>query len=164
MTHVFFRQGPAKALLNYAETRCKEGDFEGHLPAWERGYRAWTEDYGNTIFLGLNDQKYKLMCSEEELAELAEENGITVAQQRRLWSANLDMVNYRHWRDYADVERDPASKDARELFARAKEAYVQGNGFDKCNADRAVLARGAPAERQAGSGRLSTQGNLGPAP
>lgn len=135
MTHVFFRQGPAKARLNYAETRSKEGDFGGHLSAWDDGYKEWTEQYGNMIFLGLDDKKYKLECTEPELITLAEENGITVGQQRRLWSANLDMVNYRHWKEYADVERDPASLAGHKLFFDAKQAYLEGKGFDKVALD-----------------------------
>ena len=138
MTHVFFRQGPSKAQLNYAETRSKEGDFDGHLSAWQDGYNEWTEDYGNMIFLGLDDKKYKLECTEDELKELAEENGITVSQQRRLWSANLDMVNYRHWKEYASVERDPASLAAHKVFYAATQAYLEAKGFDKVAPDGSI--------------------------
>ena len=135
MTHVFFRQGPAKAQLSYAESRSKEGDFDSHLPAWIEGYDDWTLKYGNMIFLGLDDKKYKLECTEDELKELAEENGITVAQQRRLWSSNLDMVNYRHWKNFANIEKDPASLQAHKVFYAAKQAYIEGRGFDKVATD-----------------------------
>lgn len=131
MTHVFFRQGPAKSLLNYAETRSKEGFFDEHVAAWEAGYRAWMDEYGRHRFLGLDDKVYTLVCSEEELKTLAEENGITVSAQRDLWARNLDMVNFRFWRDYASVEKDPITLDVHKTFYNAKQAYLQGKGFDE---------------------------------
>ncbi len=136
MTHVFFRQGPAKSLINYAETRSKEGFFEEHLSAWEAGYRAWMEEYGRHRFLGLDDKVYTLVCSEDELKQLAEENGITVAAQRNLWGRNLDMVNFRFWRDYANVEKDPLTLDLHKTFYEAKQAYIQGKGFDQFDKEK----------------------------
>jgi hypothetical protein len=135
MTHVFFRQGPAKAQLSYAETRAEEGDFDGHLPAWQEGLRMWVEEYGDMIFLGLDDKKYKLVCSPEETRELAKENGITESQQRRLQDANLSMVNFTHWRDFAIIESDPQRLELHKTFYKAREAYVQGRGFDVVAAD-----------------------------
>jgi len=146
MTHVFFRQGPAKSLLSYAEARSKEGIFEGHQAAWDAGYRAWMEDYGNHIFLGLDDKKYKLVCSEDELKTLAEENGITVAAQRNLWARNLDMVNFRFWRDLANVEKDPISLDVHKTIYEAKQAYIQGKGFDQFDKESGTTT---PSEAEA---------------
>lgn len=135
MTHVFFRQGPAKAQLNYAETRAEEGDFDGHLPAWQEGLRLWVEDYGNMIFLGLDDKKYKLVCSPEETKALAEENGITEAQQRRLQDSNISMVNFNQWRDFALVESDPDRLALHRTFFNARQAYVEGRGYNRDTTD-----------------------------
>ena len=35
---------------------------------------------------------------EDELKALAEENGVTLQEQRRIWAQNLDMTNFRQWR------------------------------------------------------------------
>jgi hypothetical protein len=131
MTHVFFRQGPSKSLINYAETRSDEGYFEEHQASWDEGYDAWMDDYGKYVFLGLDDKKYKLNSTEDDLKVLAEENGITLADQRQLWAANLSMVNYRFWRDYANVERDPMTLELHKVFYQAKQAYIEGKGYDK---------------------------------
>ncbi|MCA9036764.1 MAG: hypothetical protein KDA91_16635 [Planctomycetaceae bacterium] len=136
MTHVFFRQGPAKAKLNYAEARQKDGLFDQeNRSAWEDGYREWMEDYGTYTFLGLNDWKYKLNSTPQDLAELAQENGITLEEQRNLWARNLDMVHFRFWRDYANTERDEETMDAHKTLFEAKKAYAEGRGYDSTNAD-----------------------------
>ena len=134
MTHVFFRAGPVKAQMSYAETRAKEGFFVDHQAEWEKGYREWMDVYGKYDFLGLNEKKYKLNSSEDELKVLAKENGIKVSEQRKLWDQNVTMVNYNFWRDYADVERDPAMLEVHKAFYDAKQAYLEGKGtedFDK---------------------------------
>jgi hypothetical protein len=137
-THVFFRQGPAKAQMNYAETRSKEGFFDEHLPAWKEALTEWTEVYGKYRFTGLDDKLYQLASTEDELKELAELNGITVEAQRRLWAQNLNMVNYRFWRDYATTESDTMTLDLHKTFYAAKQAYIEGRGFDKVAADGAT--------------------------
>ena len=41
---------------------------EQNRSGWDDAYAEWTDVYGNDIFLGLNEVKYKLNCSTEELA------------------------------------------------------------------------------------------------
>ena len=41
------------------------------------------------------------------------------------------MVNFRFWRDYASVEKDPITLDVHKTFYNAKQAYLQGKGFDE---------------------------------
>jgi hypothetical protein len=136
MTHVLFRQAPAKAQINFAEARQNDGNFdEQNRQAWEQGYNEWTNDYGNYIFLGLNDYKYKLNCSEDELIALAEENGIPVETQRDVWARNMNMVHYRFWRDFADCERDELTLDAHRTFYQAKLAYSEGRISDSVDAE-----------------------------
>lgn len=147
MTHVFFRQGPAKSLLSYAETRSEEGYFDEHQAAWDAAYRAWMEDYGNYVFLGLDDKKYKLVCTDEELKALAEENGITLSQQIEMWGRNLNMVNFRFWRDLADVERDPVTKAVHESFFNAKKDYNEAKASDEFDQATGVTS---PSQAQRG--------------
>lgn len=138
MTHVFFRQGPARALIYFAQTRAEKGLFDTHIGEWERAYREWMDVYGKMDFYGLDDKKYRLNSTEEELVEMARENGITVPEQRRLWAQNVDMVNFRQWQDIADMERQEVMLEARRSFYLAKQAYNEARGFDKVGDDGAV--------------------------
>ncbi len=135
MTQVFFRQGPARALLSYAQTRAEKGLFEEHVAAFDRAYKEWMDVYGKMKFSGLYNHKYILNSTEDELKQLAEENGIPLNEQRRIWAQNLDMTNFRYWRDFADIERDPLMVNARKSLYLAKKAYNEGRGFDRVGAD-----------------------------
>lgn len=135
MTHVFFRQGPAKALINFAGTRAEKGLFDEHIQAWDAAYKSWMDDYGRMDFYGLDDKRYRLNSTEDDLKTLAEENGITVAAQRQLWAQNLDMTNFRQWRDVANLERSPEMLAARKDFYLAREAYNGGRGYDRTDAE-----------------------------
>jgi hypothetical protein len=137
-THVFFRQGPARALLYFAKTRAEKGLFDEHIPAWDRAYKSWMDDYGKMDFLGLDDKKYRLNCTEDELKALAEENGVTLQEQRRIWAQNLDMTNFRQWRDIADLERTPEMLEARRMSFEGKKAYNEGRNSDTMLPDKTV--------------------------
>lgn len=137
-THVFFRQGPARALLYFAKTRAEKGLFDEHIPAWDRAYKSWMDDYGKMDFLGLDDKKYRLNCTEDELKALAEENGVTLQEQRRIWAQNLDMTNFRQWRDIADLERTPEMLAARRSSFEGKKAYNEGRNSDTMLPDKTV--------------------------
>lgn len=141
MTYVFFRGSPAKALLNYAETLTKEGNsFGDHVSNWSRGYKDWTEKYGTERFLGLNDRVYQLYMGvgdelNQQLQVLAEENGITVREQRDLWDRNVKMVNYDHWSRIANMEQQPETMEMHKAFALAKKAYLEGRSLGSQTAD-----------------------------
>lgn len=156
MTHVFFRQGPVKALMNYAEALTKEGKFFGATTTptaatvsdetspgaadragetltasiWKQAYDEWMNDYGKYEFLGLDNHKYMLNSSEEELEAMAKSNGIDMGMQRRVWNGSVDMVHYRYWRDFAATEADPVTIEAHKAFFDAKTAYAEGRGYD----------------------------------
>lgn len=161
-THVFFRQGPAKARLSFAETRNKEGppttkrvnfdnevefdDRDGRIlntdafwkrtrAAWDEARTEWNDSYGAYVFLGLNDWKYKLNSTEDDLIQLAEENGIKLEEQRNMWARNLDMVHFRFWRDYAEAERDEVTMNAHRTLYEARRSYAEGRGYDSVDAE-----------------------------
>ncbi|MEZ6132282.1 MAG: hypothetical protein R3C59_26775 [Planctomycetaceae bacterium] len=136
MTHVIARQGPARALYDYATARQNEGFFgEENRAAWSNAYDEWTDKYGNDIFLGLNDVKYKLNCSQEELVALAEENGVTLEQQAKVWEQNVKMVNYRFWQNLADCERDEETVAAHKAIYDGKVAYSLAETSDSQDAE-----------------------------
>ncbi len=127
MTHVFARQGPSRSLFDYATAIQNEGVFgEENQSAWDKAHNEWTVVYGNDIFLGLDDVKYKLNSTAEELEAMAKENGVTLAVQQRIWDQNVQMVNYRFWQNYADCERDKLTVDAHKAIYDGKQAYAQG--------------------------------------
>ncbi|MFN9720371.1 MAG: hypothetical protein ACK58L_16865 [Planctomycetota bacterium] len=141
MTYVFFRGSPAKALLNYAEVMTKEGSaFAEHVSNWSRGHKEWTDKYGRERFLGLNDKVYQLyMGSGEEMNQqlkvLAEENGVTIREQRDLWDRSVKMVNYDHWRRIADLEQQPETMEMHQAFSEAKKSYIEGRSLSSQTAD-----------------------------
>ncbi len=159
MTHVFFRQAPSRALFDYVTAKQNDyaadmqekGEAEDRLiwdeqnrSGWDNAYAEWTEVYGNDIFLGLNDVRYKLNCSADELAALAKENGVTLAIQRKVWEQNVKMVNYRFWQNLADCERDPLAVSAHRAIADGKVAYSRGQISDA--EDRQGNLQPSPAE------------------
>ncbi len=150
MTYVFFRGSPAKALLNYAEIMTKEGNsFADHVSNWSSGHKEWTDKYGRERFLGLNDKVYQLyMGSGEEINQqlkvLAEENGITVREQKDLWDRNVKMVNYDHWRRTADLEQKPETMEMHKAFSEAKKSYLEGRSLSSQAAD----GKETPSETQ----------------
>ena len=141
MTHVFARQGPARASFDYANARQSEGAFgEETRIAWDSAYNEWMNVYGNDIFLGLNDVQYKLNCTEEELVEMAKQNGVTLATQRKVWEQNVKMVNFRFWRNYADCERDEMTVKTHKSIYEGKVAYAKGEISDSQDADGKLQA------------------------
>lgn len=135
-TPVIFRQGPARALFDYASAQQDDGIFdETNRSAWEQAYNEWTKVFGNHIFLGLNDVKYKLTCSEEELRNLAQENGVTLAIQKKTWDQNVKMTNFNFWRNLADCERDEDMVKAHRAIYEGKVAYANGEISDEQDAE-----------------------------
>ncbi|MEZ6060188.1 MAG: hypothetical protein R3C19_07500 [Planctomycetaceae bacterium] len=154
MTYVFFRQGPARALLDYAAAFQADGpDYDTSAAAsdadrqareeeaqqsfatrsrdaWDNAYRDWTEVYGKEVFRGLNDIRYRLNSTEEELEADAKTNGVTLEQQRRVWLQNQDMTHYRFWTAFADCERDPVMVDAHRAIYEGKRAFARGETSD----------------------------------
>lgn len=131
MTHVFARQGPSRATFDYATATQREGKFgEQNRLAWDDAYNEWTNVYGNDRFLGLDDIEYKLNCSEDELAEMAKENGVTLARQRKIWDQNVKMVNFTFWQNYANCERDPETVETHKAIYEGKVAYAAGQISD----------------------------------
>ena len=140
MTHVFARQGPARSFFDYAAAIQADGVFgEANRTAWDNAYSEWTQVYGNDIFLGLNDVRYKLNCSTEELESLAKENGVTLDVQKHVWEQNVKMVNYRFWQNFADCERDPLTVAAHTAIHDGKLAYAQGEISNSEDKDGSLL-------------------------
>ena len=152
-TPVIFRQGPSRALFDFASANQKDGpDFEdgddeptrlkkeedfkaSNQIAWDNAYNEWTNVFGNERFFGLNKVEYKLNCTEAELVSLAEENGVTLDTQRRIWNQNIKMINFRFWQLFADCERDPLTVKAHRAIQNGKLAHSEGRISDAQDKD-----------------------------
>lgn len=131
MTHVFARQGPSRALLEYASAIQSDGKFgEENRIAWQKAYTEWTEEYGTDEFLGMNDVKYKLNSTPDDLEALAKENGVTLSVQAQIWNQNVKMTNYNFWKEFADCERDELTVAAHKSIYDGKVAYAEGKISD----------------------------------
>lgn len=140
MTHVFARQGPARSLLDYASAIQDDGKFgEENRIAWDKAYKEWTDVYGNDIFLGINDLRYKLNCTTEDIEAMALENGVTPQVQQQVWNQNVKMTNFNFWRDFADCERDPLTVSAHKAIYDGKVAYAKGETSDSEGADGQLM-------------------------
>ncbi|MCA9049462.1 MAG: hypothetical protein KDA89_12085 [Planctomycetaceae bacterium] len=136
MTHVFARQGPVRAQFDFATAMQGDGIFdEQNRSAWDTAYNEWTDVYGTDIFLGLDDIKYKLNSSADDLESMAKENGVTVDRQRQIWEQNVKMTNYRFWQRLAEAERDPVTMEAHRAFFLGKEAFARGETSTEQTAD-----------------------------
>ena len=132
MTHVIARQGPSRALYDYATAKQKEGAFGSeNRDAWENAYKEWTDNYGSDIFLGLNDVQYRLNSSQEELENDAKLNGVDISVQRKVWEQNVKMVNYRFWQNLANCERDQTTVDAHKAIYDGKIAFSKAQTYDE---------------------------------
>lgn len=130
-TRVFARQGPARALFDYARARQRDGFFgEENRADWDRAYEEWTTVYGKEEFLGLHDIKYILNSTEDDLIQMAEENNTQLEVQRRTWASNVDMTNYNFWKNLADCERDPLMVEAHQKIFQGKVDYREGRIYD----------------------------------
>lgn len=156
MTHVFARQGPSRSLFDYAAAQQDDGIFdETNRSAWDNAYTEWTDVYGNEIFLGLNDVKYKLSCTNEELEALAKENGVTLDVQRRVWEQNVKMVNFRFWQNLASCERDQLTVEAHRAVYEGKVAYSRGAISDAQDSDGKLQPSAAQQKFEEGIGKLA---------
>ncbi len=131
MTRELFRKSPSQALFDYANAITKEGKFGESAIAWADVSREWREVYGKEVFTGMNGITYKLNSSQEELKEDAIQNGVTLVTQRNVREQRVKMVNYRFWLELSTCEQDPVTVAARKAIYNGKQAYADGDTFDR---------------------------------
>ncbi len=143
---VLARARPARALFDYARARQRDGVFgEENGADWDNAYREWTEVYGKEIFLGMHDIKYKLNSTEDDFVQMAEENKVTLAIQKRINQQNVAMTNFDRWVTIGQCERDPLMVKAHKKIYEGKVAYKEGRIYDDLDEDNNVV----PSEAEA---------------
>ncbi|MCA9058042.1 MAG: hypothetical protein KDA85_06065 [Planctomycetaceae bacterium] len=128
-TPVFFKQSPYKMLIEYADLTQKEGSFERER--WREALKGWREEYGRLEFTGLHDYKYMLNCAEQDLIDLAQQNGIPVEEQRRVWARNVNMTNYNFWSNFLEWEYQEQMLETHRAYFEARKAYHEGRTLDQ---------------------------------
>ena len=130
MTRELFRKSPSQALFDYANAITAEGKFEQSAIAWRDAYTEWRDVFGNEVFFGNDNIPYKLYSTRKELAEMAEQNGVTLRRQTIIHEQRTKMVNYNFWLNLSECERDEVTVAARKAIFRGKQEYAEGNVFD----------------------------------
>lgn len=155
-TRIFARQGPARALFDYARARQRDGFFgEENRADWNNAYNEWTTVYGKEIFLGLHDIKLMLNSTEEDLALMAAENDVQPEVQARTWDSNVKMTNYRFWMNLADCERDPLMVEAHQKIFQGKVDYKEGKIYDDLDENDKVIPSSAEQNFMEGMTKLA---------
>ncbi|MEZ6058250.1 MAG: hypothetical protein R3C01_16245, partial [Planctomycetaceae bacterium] len=111
---------PYKALMDYARTRAKDGQFdEITRAAWVKAYKGWTEEYGTKLFSsprgdvtmegGIRELTEIMDRENAELRKLGvdKENLYTIDDKIAWQQRRQEMVNYRFWKKHCEVEQQP---------------------------------------------------------
>lgn len=108
---------PYRSQMDYATARQEEGKFgEVTREAWATAYREWTEEYGREKFKTPGGD-IMFEARDNELRDLAEQDGVALSTKRKWQDRYQNMVNYRYWKLRCEVERTQLMTEARrELF------------------------------------------------
>lgn len=121
---LIFKQGPARALLDYGNALQEDGRFDDASDEWGKALTAWKEEYGGLEFYGLYNIKYKLENGPGEIERMADENGVNADRQRLVVQHNQEIVNYTFWKALAECENDPDMAATRKTLGEAKQAWA----------------------------------------
>lgn len=154
ITREVFRKAPSQALFDYANAITSEGNFEDSQRAWADANQEWTDVYGNEIFEGLNNIMYKMNSTEAELAEMAEQNGCSLKDQRDTWDRRTKMMNYHFWKNLSACEQDPVTIAARKAIYRGKQLHWNGDISDRI--DENGERQNSPAQEALEEGMAKT--------
>ncbi len=150
ITREVFRKSPAQALFDYASAITEEGQFDEAQRRWEEANDEWLNVFGNEIFLGLEDVKYKMNCTEDELEEMARQNEVPLNVQRATWDRRTKMINYECWKKLSECERDPVTIAARKAIYKGKQAHWNGDISDRIDDNGELQISPAQADFETG--------------
>lgn len=135
MADILFRAGPYKTMMDYARARSREGDFdETTRKAWETALDEWLNVYGKMNFSTLKGM-VKLNGTEEELRQLAEEDGVTLEDKLVHQGREQNLTNYRYWQTLCEVEMRPDMVEARRKMFSGQRAWLDLGDAIKANQD-----------------------------
>jgi hypothetical protein len=126
MARIIFRQYPARAVMDLAAVRQREGKFdEITRNAWERGYEIWTKQYGQEQY-DTPGGMIHLEWTPEEIAAVSKSKDEELSLRNWL-NKQQDMVNYRYWRTRALAEREQNTVRAHYDLYKAERDLLAGD-------------------------------------
>jgi hypothetical protein len=138
LADILFRAGPYKTLMDYARARAREGHFdETTRQAWDTALHEWLNEYGKMEFATLKGM-VTLNGTTDELAQLAQRDGVTVADKIEHQGREQNLTNYRYWQTLCEVERLPEMVEARKRMFEGRTAWLELG--DATKAEQALLA------------------------
>jgi hypothetical protein len=133
MADIMFRAAPYKTTMEYARARSREGLFDPTTrEAWAQALIEWEQQYGRLRFATPKGW-IMLNATEDELRQLAEEDGVTLDDKKEWQGRERDITNYRYWRILCSVEQLPEMVEARRLMYEGRRAWIDLGDAVKAN-------------------------------
>ncbi len=133
MADILFRAAPYKATMDYARARSREGKFDAETRrAWAEAHDAWLNEYGKLRF-STPKGWIMLNATTDELAQLAAEDGVTLADKIHWQAREQDLTNYRYWTVLTEVEQQPEMIEARRLLYEGRRVWAEEGDAVKAN-------------------------------
>ena len=162
ITREVFRKSPGQAMFDYANAISGEGKFDLTQKAWKDASDYWNNVFGNEIFYGLDDIPFKYNSSQEELEEMARQNGVTLAVQKATWDRRVKMINYSFWQRLSACEQDPNTVAALKSIFSGKKAHGDGDISDHIDKNGDLQISTAQASFEEGMAKMAKMFELHP--
>ena len=148
MAEPLFRGYPQRSLFDLAYARQRTGQFDEATRAyWERAYDEWTNVFGKERFKS-QGRDVVLETTDEELLDLAEEQGLTFEQMRKFQDFLGKMANYNYWKTRAAAERTEEMARARQEMYEGKQLMFNEDGLADFQAAEEKLLSGLTTMEQ----------------
>ncbi|MEZ6065353.1 MAG: hypothetical protein R3B90_06510 [Planctomycetaceae bacterium] len=129
---------PFKSTIQYARARSREGKFdETTREAWALALDEWKNKYG-TMRFSTPKGWIMLNATEDDLRQLAEEDGVTLMDKKEWQNRERDLTNYRYWMTLCEVEQLPEMVQARRKMYEGRRAWLELG--DAVKANQSLLA------------------------
>lgn len=125
MADVLFRHYPVRSQFDYPMALQREGIFDQvTTEAWRTGFNEWTGAYGREEYMTPGG-KIVLEASEEDIARLAQQDGVTEDTKREWVDRYQKMVNYIYWRTQAQIEQETKTMEAHREMYMGEQAFKE---------------------------------------
>lgn len=138
MARYIFRSYPVRSQLDYAYALQREGKFDEVdtiEQAWRQGNNEWLNDYGRERFRHSIGGTVILNWNDDDIAQLAEEDKISVGDKKRFTEQVRKTVNFNYWAERSGVEALPEMIEARRLLYAGKEKLLDEQDLTGARAD-----------------------------
>jgi len=127
MARPLFRSYPWRSQMDYAAAIESEGTFgEIAREAWLQANTEWREKYGTERFMTPGGE-VEFEASNEEIFQMAENDGIDPEEKLRWQGRYHKMTNYPYWKNRSEVESQREMTDARQLLHDGKAKFFRAD-------------------------------------